>query len=257
MNQLLRLALCAAGLVPAAIFAQTAASNFQQEGWIRFPGAGRTTVHPDTLVGQSGPVTGKPLSAHEVRRTVQVLSDGSRIDNSETDYFSRDSMGRMRTETATGVLIYDPVAGFTYDLTKRNKTYTKSPLSPDVTVTIAAQAHQSSVSSHSGADDATQQQSKNGISGVIADLPAQVVNGIYLKGSRVTVTIPVGAVGNDRELKSVNERWYSDDLRLLVKSSNADPRFGVTTYELTDIVQLPPDPALFQVPGDYTLVTGH
>ena len=38
---------------------------------------------------------------------------------------------------------------------------------------------------------------------------------------------------------------------MLVKSTNSDPRFGTTTYELSNIVPGPPNPALFQVPGDY------
>ena len=87
------------------------------------------------------------------------------------------------------------------------------------------------------------------------DLPPTYVNGVFAKGSRVTVTIPAGAIGNDRDLRTVNERWYSDDLKLLLKSSNSDPRFGTTTYELRNITQTEPDASLFQVPSDYTL--GH
>jgi hypothetical protein len=39
---------------------------------------------------------------------------------------------------------------------------------------------------------------------------------------------------------------------MLVKSSNADPRFGNTTYELTGINRAEPDPGLFLIPADYT-----
>jgi hypothetical protein len=39
---------------------------------------------------------------------------------------------------------------------------------------------------------------------------------------------------------------------MLVKSSNKDPRFGETTYELTNIDRNVPSPALFQVPADCT-----
>src|SRR2546427_4349891 len=88
---------------------------------------------------------------------------------------------------------------------------------------------------------------------VTEELPAQVVNGVGVKGSRITMTILAGTFGNDRDVKVINERWYSDDLQVLVKSSNSDPRFGVTSYELTNVVQAPPDPRLFQVPADYTL----
>jgi hypothetical protein len=113
-------------------------------------------------------------------------------------------------------------------------------------VTIAAAAHHWSSSSHSG--DSKQTRGKGPVT---EDLTPQFLNGVYAKGARVTTTIPARTIGNDHDLKVVNERWYSDDLKLLLKSSNSDPRFGVTTYELTEISQAPPDPALFQIPADY------
>jgi len=227
-----------------------AGNALQQSGWFREALASdvRTMdVHSTALDGQAGPVLGKPLSASEVRRTEQTLSDGSHISNSETEHFYRDSMGRMRTETSTGAVIFDPVAGFTYDLTTSRKTFTKRPVSPNAVVTIAAAAHRSSTSSHSGQ---SKQRPESGV--ITEDLPSQFLSGVYVKGARVTTTIPSGTIGNDRDLKVVNERWYSDDLKLLLKSSNSDPRFGVTTYELTDILQAPPDPSLFQIPAGYT-----
>jgi hypothetical protein len=51
----------------------------------------------------------------------------------------------------------------------------------------------------------------------------------------------------------VNESWYSADLQMLVKSVNTDPRFGETTYRLTNIVRAMQNPALFQIPPDYTV----
>src|ERR1700735_3527092 len=120
-------------------------ANAFQNGWLSFPVPTADAVYLD---GQSGPVLGKPLSATEVRRTEQTLSDGSHIGNSETEHFYRDGMGRMRTETSTGALIFDPIAGFTYDLTTSRKTYTKSPVRPNSVVTIYAAAHHSGSSSH-------------------------------------------------------------------------------------------------------------
>src|SRR5580658_8439996 len=151
------------------LLAQSPAGNsFQQEGWLRVYDPHLADAHSTAIDGQSGPVAGKPLSATEVRRTEQVLSDGSHITNSETEHFYRDSMGRMRTETSTGAIIFDPVAGFTYDLTTSRKTYTKSPVSPTAVVTIAAAAHRSSTSSHSGQ---SQQKPESGV--IIEDLPPQ------------------------------------------------------------------------------------
>ena len=79
------------------------------------------------------------------------------------------------------------------------------------------------------------------------------MNGVLAKGTRSTITIPAGQIGNDHALLGVNERWYSDELGMPVKSSNSDPRFGTTTYELTNISRAAPDPSLFQIPADYSV----
>jgi hypothetical protein len=89
---------------------------------------------------------------------------------------------------------------------------------------------------------------------IVDDLGTLTVNGVAARGTRVTTVVKVGAIGNDREFRSVSERWFSSDLNLLVKSVNTDPRFGTTTYELTNISRQPPDSSLFQVPADYTIV---
>jgi hypothetical protein len=87
---------------------------------------------------------------------------------------------------------------------------------------------------------------------VTENLKPQMVNGVTAQGTKVTNTIPRGQIGNDREIVVVTERWVSNDLQMLVKSVNTDPRFGDTTYEVTRIIQGPQDGSLFQVPSDYT-----
>jgi hypothetical protein len=85
------------------------------------------------------------------------------------------------------------------------------------------------------------------------DLGENMFNGVLCKGTRTIMTIPVSTVGNAHEIKIVDERWYSEELGALVKSWNSDPRFGVSSYELTNIVQADPDESLFHVPLDYVL----
>jgi hypothetical protein len=82
------------------------------------------------------------------------------------------------------------------------------------------------------------------------------VNGVTATGTREKRTIPAGAIGNDRDLELVDERWFSADLQMLVKSVSSDPRFGETTYQLTNIARTMQDPALFQIPPDYTVIAG-
>ena len=51
----------------------------------------------------------------------------------------------------------------------------------------------------------------------------------------------------------VDERWYSPELQVVVMTRHSDPRYGETTYRLTNISRAEPAAALFQVPSDYTL----
>jgi hypothetical protein len=233
-------------------------------GWVASPETGSVIRHL-AIEGQTGPVTGRPLQATEVRHGEQVLSDGTKIESSSSSRFYRDGQGRMRTESSVRVEIYDPVAGFIYDLDPQHKTYTKSSTKAD-SVMIAVAGGTSRVSQTSGTprrdrpshvDLAIPYQSERQVQTEREDLPPQTINGIAARGSRITSTVPAGAVGNDREFKIVSERWYSDDLQVLLKTVNSDPRFGTNTYELTNIVQAPPDPALFQIPADYSAGAQH
>ena len=60
-------------------------------------------------------------------------------------------------------------------------------------------------------------------------------------------------MGNDREVISTNESWQSKELGMAVLSKNSDPRSGERTTKLTNLNRGEPDPALFQVPADYTI----
>jgi hypothetical protein len=86
------------------------------------------------------------------------------------------------------------------------------------------------------------------------DLGTQNIEGVEAEGKRTITTIPAGAIGNDRPIEIVYERWYSPELKMIVMSKRTDPRFGEQTYRLTNINRSEPDPSLFSVNG-YRLVT--
>ncbi len=83
------------------------------------------------------------------------------------------------------------------------------------------------------------------------DLGTQTIEGVPATGTRVTLTIPAGQIGNERPIEIVDERWYSKDLQAFVMTKHSDPRSGETVYRLTDISRTEPDRSLFQVPVDY------
>ena len=87
------------------------------------------------------------------------------------------------------------------------------------------------------------------------ELGEQVLEGLLVKGTRMTDTIPAGTIGNDRPIEIVTERWYSEDIDAMVLQRYSDPRFGETTYRLVNVVRGEPSPDLFQVPQGYEIKT--
>ena len=88
------------------------------------------------------------------------------------------------------------------------------------------------------------------------DLGKQTIEGVEAEGTRTTITIPAGEIGNERPIEIVSERWYSPELQLIVMSRHSDPRTGETTYKLTNINRAEPAKSLFEVPPGYTLTDG-
>ena len=84
------------------------------------------------------------------------------------------------------------------------------------------------------------------------DLGVQNIEGVDAEGTRTITTIPAGAIGNERPIEIVYEKWYSKELQIIVKSVHNDPRYGEQTYRLTNIIRSEPDPSLFEVPNGYT-----
>ena len=240
-------------LTLSAFTALAAASVFAQAttGWTS---TFSTTGHAQHLDGQSGVVPGRPFAGTEIHSSTQILSDGTHVDHQDRGTVARDEKGRIRIDSGNSAVLVDPVGGFTYTLHPAGKTYEKQAIPAHVDSYVVAHAgNRTSISSTTG----NPANSRRAAQTVTEDLPPQMMNGLNVRGSRVTTTVPAGAMGNDREFKIVNERWYSDDLQVLVKSTNSDPRFGVSSYELTNITQGAANGALFQVPVDYTVRQGH
>src|SRR5262249_51810977 len=84
-------------------------------------------------------------------------------------------------------------------------------------------------------------------------LGKQTVEGVEAEGSRTTITIAAGEIGNEAPINIVSEMWYSPELQTVVMSKHSDPRMGENTYRLTNISRTEPARSLFEVPSDYTI----
>jgi hypothetical protein len=205
-------------------------------------------------------VKGHPFSATEENRTVQILANGTRIENGSVRKLYRDFDGRTRTESSDGmVTIADPVERFQAELDPKSKSVSRTNgrwfrfyKSNGQLFNLSFNWTSSETAVGTFLANLDRSAPSAGSSELKEDLGRQSVNGVSARGERVTVTIPKGQIGNDREIRVVTERWTSDDLQMLVKSTNSDPRYGETTYELKAVSLSSPDPTLFQIPPGYT-----
>ena len=78
--------------------------------------------------------------------------------------------------------------------------------------------------------------------------------GVLAEGTRTTTTFPVDFVGNDRPITRVSETWISPDLKMAVLSKTSDPRSSESVTKLINIVLAEPDPSLFQLPAEHSIV---
>jgi hypothetical protein len=271
----------------AAASGQTVQRDFAYQQAVSIgPGAGVAVVRSFAMLGpELNPqtVTGSPFSAERATHSLQMLGDGTRIERTETSQYYRDSQGRTRIEPGAPdsgtVMIQDPVGGFTVMLNPAAKTAQKMPAPPMPRVLAglgpSGGAVRTRVQVRDGAPgEVFVAQSAAGpvtagqVTGIAVngdgparqpateDLGAQTFSGTTVTGSRTTLTIAAGEIGNDRAIQVVSETWYSSDLQMVVKSSNTDPRFGNTTFELTNINRAEPDPSLFRIPTDYVVSEG-
>lgn len=212
------------------------------------------------------PVTGAPYSAEITTEIVQQLADGNRIERRSTSAVARDGQGRVRREqqvTAIGpilppgnaqvVTINDPVAKVHYSLDAERKVAIQMPVL--FTTKVEAPSRRSLVVRNGNAEVITSAplHAAQAQDARTETLGTKDIEGIAAEGTRVTMVIPAGAIGNQAAIEIVSERWYSPELQAVVYSRRSDPRFGETTYRLTNIVRAEPSAELFQVPPDYTV----
>jgi hypothetical protein len=104
-------------------------------------------------------------------------------------------------------------------------------------------------------DVASQTVSQGGAAGSFKAEPLgqQLMQGVTAEGTRSTTTIEAGAIGNDRPIQVVSERWYSAELQTVVLTKRNDPRTGEETFRLANVHRGEPGADLFLLPPGYQL----
>jgi hypothetical protein len=202
-------------------------------------------------------VKGAPFSAQVVRETVQHLADGNVIDHKSTGTFARDDRGRTRREmtlqnigpwASAGqapvlVFINDPVTGQVYTLDQNKRVAYKMPPPPKIGY-VPENGRRSRRMEQFKSETQTE------------SLGQKTMEGLVVDGTRITRTVPAGQIGNQDPIVITTERWYSPVLQTTILQKRTDPRFGTSTFQLTNINLSEPPASLFAVPSDYSVKSG-
>jgi hypothetical protein len=207
-------------------------------------------------------VKGAPFSADVVTETTQTLQDGNHIHQTTTVKMYRDSEGRTRSEQSLKnlnglapnanlpavVFINDPVAGANYALNPGAHTANKSTWNRPMGRGPERPANSDAASP--GPPRASRRASANPNVKTEA-LGSQTIEGVQADGTRTTMTIPAGHIGNEQPIQIVTETWYSQELKTVVLTRRSDPRSGETVTRMSNVSRAEPPSTLFQVPIDY------
>ncbi|HYG81824.1 MAG TPA: hypothetical protein VD861_15610, partial [Pyrinomonadaceae bacterium] len=190
-------------------------------------------------------VKGAPYSAQAVTETTRTLADGNRIKRETSASVYRDSEGRTRRDQELGavgpfavageprktVFINDPVAGAHYVLDPRTRTARKMPpirlefapgvrepsgpqgAGAKVQIRVEEDVFAAPVPAPHGAAGPPVMHDFHVIAapdkGVTESLGKQTIEGVVAEGTRTTMTIPAGKIGNEQPIQIVSEKWYS------------------------------------------------
>jgi hypothetical protein len=226
--------------------------------------------------GQTGPpVQRQPYTAELKTTTVQLLANGATITRESTEVRAVDSQQRTytsRTESRgsadqlpfTWANVEDPVESTQANWDSQTKTARVIKLPPE------AERHgcwaTDSGNMRMGYGPATPEEmaaARQRIKAMIPvsatrasqpkteDLGTTTIEGVEAHGQRFTNTIPVGQMGNDKELVTTNESWFAPSLGFELRSVNDDPRSGRSVTEVTHLDLSEPPLSSFQPPEGY------
>jgi hypothetical protein len=216
-------------------------------------------------------VKGAPYKAEAVTEITQSLADGNHIVRRTTSSVARDGEGRTRREASMAALgplaphdaprlvfIQDPVAGTTNVLEPDSHTARKLgfPRRGGKGVRFDVPAPDGGPGPGARFRGRPHEMGEGKWDRQTENLGTQTLEGVEATGTRTRVTIPAGAIGNEKAIAIVSERWFSPELQVVLMSTHRDPRFGETTYHLTGITRGEPEKSLFEVPSDYTVREG-
>ncbi len=221
-----------------------------------------SAAHSQDAAMSSHAVKGVPFSAEVVNETIRVLQDGNRIHHETHGKLFRDSEGRSRRESTTityggetfdEIAISDPIQQhFIFLSTQGDKIATVHHVDTAQDA-VSKPAQVSNADAKPQSPEAIKQPCH--LAQEFEDLGTKMMEGFTVCGMKWTRTIAAGKIGNEMPIVDVREVWVSSELHEVLLSDIDDPQTGHRITRLVNIKRNEPDPALFQIPPDYTVKT--
>ena len=191
------------------------------------------------------PVANLPFTASVEFESVNQLGDGTVISHKAYNQIARDSNGRTYHEVhqwigANGsqetkiirITLYDPATRTKTEVFPSTKTAWQMSGAPPYAFSPQRLGTKTTSSPE--------------------DLGTQTIEGLQVRGERISQTYPVSSVlGNDRPFTVSAEYWYSPELQINLRSKRSDPRVGTQTIQVTQVLRREPDADLFTIPEGY------
>lgn len=202
------------------------------------------------------PVLGVPFVAEGVTEITQKLPNGGTTTDSRSSVaIARDSQGRVRREHVA-VALGAVMARRTIPLVTVTDPSTGEQLLIDAERRTALRIR-------IGTPERTGREATSlrtpppprGVDARTESLGTRTFNGLRADGTRTTITIPARLEG-EAPTSLVSERWYSPELQVVVMTTRSDPRFGDTTFRLTNIIRTEPPQESFEIPAGFAVRDG-
>jgi hypothetical protein len=233
--------------------------------------------------GRLLPFPNAPFSAEAVTTVNQTLRNGTRLEQSTTARYYRDSLGRLRVELLMEGLRQPNT------MSERHIRLTICPFArdvPDVREPSCYSVDPVTRTTRWGGNPWLLPLTKDGhfvgtpVGGVrfiqftraqdilryepqVADtirhepLGRRRIGGLDTTGERTSLTLPALVYPrNDAPLDLVDEEWESADLGLVIYARYSDSKGGFIEYRLQNISRDEPSPDLFVIPADYNRDVG-
>jgi hypothetical protein len=195
-------------------------------------------------------VPGKPFSAKTETDWTRNLGEGGTVKLRLNANLARDSQGRMYRERRSfvpaassdesrlnDILLFDPAAATMTTCVMATHRCTVTRYRPRLEF-VAAPAGPSA--------DGTRYLAREA-------LGANTIEGLDVVGTRETLTIAAGVVGNERPLVTTREFWYSPDLETNLAVTRNEPREGLQVIHLSEVSRSEPEAQLFEIPSGFTV----